>query len=84
MARMTDALENELSPGWAARRLSECLTLISSFDDESSVTARIVERAAEVLEADAAALVGRSTIIAKAGPRARVAGRSPAPRGRVG
>ena len=68
---MTDALENELSPGWAARRLSEFLTLISSFDDESSVTIRIVERAAEVLEADAAALVGRSTIIAKAGPRAR-------------
>ena len=60
----------EFTEGWAARRLSEFLALINSFDEASSIP-RLVDRAAEVLEAEAAALIGRGGQIATAGPKAR-------------
>ncbi|MDQ3759351.1 MAG: EAL domain-containing protein [Actinomycetota bacterium] len=65
---MSDAPNEPLSAGWATRQLSEFLTLISSFDDTESANGRLVERAAEVTESDAAALLGRSELIACAGP----------------
>jgi len=68
---MTDGRDIQLSESWAAQRLSEFLTLISSFEDEASATKSLVERAAEVLEADATALIGRNSLIATAGPHSR-------------
>jgi len=65
---MTDAKRGALSPGWATRQLSEFLTLVTNFDDESTGTARLVERATEVMDADATVLVERNEIVAVSGP----------------
>ncbi|MEJ7875357.1 MAG: EAL domain-containing protein, partial [Solirubrobacterales bacterium] len=56
---------------WATRQLSEFLTLISSFDDESSATSRLVERAAEVMTAEAAVIVERNEVVLASGSAAR-------------
>ena len=66
---MTSARHAALSEGWATRQLSDFLRLISSFDGEHPATRRLVERAAEVLEADAAVLVERNEAVVSAGPR---------------
>src|SRR5688500_8937793 len=68
---MTDSSRQEpLSEGWSTRQLADFLTLISSFDDERSATIHLVERAVEVLEADAVALVEGQHLVVSAGPRA--------------
>jgi diguanylate cyclase (GGDEF)-like protein len=68
---MTHERGVELNESWAARRLSEFLTLIGSFDNEASATRSLVERASEVFEADATALIGRSGLVVAAGPETR-------------
>ena len=65
---MSDSRHEPLSEGWATRQLSDFLTLVSSFDEERSATIRLVERAVEVLDADAAALVERNELAVTAGP----------------
>ena len=67
---MTDSREEPLSEGWSTRQLADFLTLISSFEDERSATIHLVERAVEVLEADAVALVEGQHLVVSAGPRA--------------
>jgi len=53
--------------GWSTRQLAEFLALISACDDERAATQRGVERIAQVLRADAAALVRGGTVMAGAG-----------------
>jgi diguanylate cyclase (GGDEF)-like protein len=67
---MSDSRNEPLSEGWATRQLSDFLTLVSSFDDARSATVRLVERAAEVLEADAAGLLDGNQLVVAAGPKA--------------
>jgi diguanylate cyclase (GGDEF)-like protein len=67
---MSDERQEQLSEGWSTRQLSDFLVLVSSFDDERSATIRLVERAVEVLDADAAALVERNELVVVAGPKA--------------
>ena len=67
---MTDARNEPLSEGWSTRQLSDFLTLVSSFEDERSAIVRLVERAVDVLEADAAILVERNDLAVAAGPKA--------------
>ena len=67
---MTSERHEPLTEGWATRQLSDLLTLVSTFDDERTAISRLVERAAEVMEADAAALVERGELLVAAGPRA--------------
>ena len=67
---MSDSRPEPLSEGWATRQLSDFLTLVSSFDDERAATVRLIERAVEVLDADAAGLLDGSQLIVAAGPKA--------------
>ena len=53
--------------GWATRQLAEFLALISSLDDERLATLRATERAAAVLDADAAALVEADELVVSVG-----------------
>jgi diguanylate cyclase (GGDEF)-like protein len=48
--------------------------LLTSFDDERSATPRMVERAAEMLDADGVALIDEDRVLAATGPPAEVAG----------
>ncbi len=68
---MSQGSEGSLSPGWATRQLSEFLTLVSSFDEESSATSRLVERAAEVMTAEVAAIIERNEVVLASGSAAR-------------
>ena len=61
---------------WAAQQLAEFLALLTSFDDERSATPRMVERAAEMLDADGVALIDEERVLAATGPPAEVAGSS--------
>ncbi len=67
---MSDSRHGPLTEGWAIRQLSDFLTLVSSFDDERSAIVRLVERAVEVLEADAAGLIEGNQLAVAAGPMA--------------
>jgi hypothetical protein len=60
-----------LAPSWAAHQLSEFLGIFSSFDDADSAILRLVERAAEVTNAEAVVLVERNRLVASAGPAAQ-------------
>ncbi len=65
---MTELGQHDEPDGrWATRQLADFLSLFSSFEDEATATARLVEQAAEVLEAEGAALVERNEVIASAG-----------------
>ena len=68
---MTESPQGPLSPGWATRQLSDFLTLVTSFEDEEAAINRLVERAAEVMCADAAALIERNQLVVVSGPAAR-------------
>ena len=59
---------------WATQQLAEFLALFASFDDERSATTRMVERAAEMLDADGVALIDSERVLAATGPPAEVAG----------
>ncbi len=61
------------SEGWATQQLSEFLALFGAFADERSAMPRLVERAAEVLEADAVVLCDTDRVLAATGPPAEVA-----------
>ena len=52
---------------WSTQQLGEFLTLVSSFDDERTAIQRGIERAAEILEAEATALVRSGTVVASVG-----------------
>ncbi len=60
----------------AAQQLAEFLVLLTSFDDERSAAPRMVERAAEMLDADGVALIDEERVLAATGPPAEVAGSS--------
>jgi diguanylate cyclase (GGDEF)-like protein len=59
---------------WATQQLGEFLALFATFDDERSATPRMVERAAEMLDADGVALIDDERVLAATGPPAEVAG----------
>jgi diguanylate cyclase (GGDEF)-like protein len=52
---------------WAGHKLAEFLALISEFSDEAAATRRGVERIAEVLDAEAAALLRSDRLVASIG-----------------
>ena len=52
---------------WSTRQLGEFLTLVASFDDERTAIQGGIERAAEVFEAEATALVRSGTVVASVG-----------------
>jgi diguanylate cyclase (GGDEF)-like protein len=52
---------------WSTRQLAEFLTLVASFDDERTAIQRGIERAAEVFEAEATALVRAGGVVASVG-----------------
>jgi diguanylate cyclase (GGDEF)-like protein len=54
--------------GWATEQLAEYLALFASFDSERAALPRMVERAAEVLDADHAVLIGEDGLITATGP----------------
>jgi diguanylate cyclase (GGDEF)-like protein len=58
----------------AAQQLAEFLVLLTSFDDEHSATPRMVERAAEMLDAEGVALIDEERVLAATGPPVEVAG----------
>jgi hypothetical protein len=68
---MSQSSDESLSQGWATRQLLEFLTLVSSFDGESRATARLIERAAEVMAAEVVALVERNEVVVAAGSAAQ-------------
>src|ERR1700726_2766835 len=57
----------DLSENWSTQQLVEFLSLISSFPDEQSAIAGAVERAAEALEAEVAAIVSEGRVLASTG-----------------
>jgi diguanylate cyclase (GGDEF)-like protein len=52
---------------WSTQQLGEFLTLVSSFDEERTAIQRGIERAAEVFEAEATALVRSGVVVASVG-----------------
>jgi diguanylate cyclase (GGDEF)-like protein len=52
---------------WSTQQLGEFLTLVSSFDEERTAIQHGIERAAEVLEAEATALVRSGAVVALVG-----------------
>jgi diguanylate cyclase (GGDEF)-like protein len=72
MAESEHAAGSESSAGaisaeWAGQRLAEFLALISDFSDEVAATRRGVERIAEILDADASALLRSEEVVAAVG-----------------
>lgn len=59
---------------WAAQQLAEFLAMFSAFESEREATPRMVERAAEILDADGVALIDAERVLAATGPPAEVAG----------
>lgn len=65
---MTEGTQGKVPSGnWAAQQLNQMLSGLKSFADEDGGTERLVERAAEALGADAAAVVEGSRVITVAG-----------------
>ncbi|MCW3016711.1 MAG: hypothetical protein JWO02_3803 [Solirubrobacterales bacterium] len=56
-----------LPPAWASQQLGEFLTAVSSFETEASAGLRAVERVAEALDAEVAAIVSRGKLVAAVG-----------------
>ena len=58
------------SSGWHAQQIAEFLAAVSAYEDEAAALEGAVERAAEAMEAEVAAIVGDGTVLASVGFRA--------------
>jgi diguanylate cyclase (GGDEF)-like protein len=66
-SRAADGASGVTAADWAGHKLAEFLALISDFSDETAATRRGVERIAEVLDAEAAALLRSDKLVASIG-----------------
>jgi hypothetical protein len=58
------------SSGWHAQQIAEFLAAVSAYEDEAAALEGAVERAAEAMEAEVAAVVGGGAVLASVGFRA--------------